>query len=135
MRQVAASDEQGGSRRRRLKSKLLWKGSAFPVGQLPSDSLPVFAAAMSPNGAVMSESGHANADLEPEPTMKTRSLDMSSGKPIISIESQSNVLNRGVIPANHTRKIQWDFFLGSMIMYSVVIVPWRFGFLVEPSTP
>jgi len=106
-----------GPRRRRLKSRLLYNGRATPVNEISPEAFQ--------------SSGESTASPQ-EIIFSTRRLDTKTGRVETRNETEKNLLARWVIPPNNYYKIRWDFFLGALIFYSVLIIPYRFGFSVDP---
>jgi hypothetical protein len=105
----------GGSRRR-LKSRLLYNGRTTPVNELPAEAFQAEADALL----------HAKAEL----IFPTKLKD-ATGRYEMRNETCTDLWARWVLSPHSARKMRWDFFLGSLIIYSVVIIPYRFGFNVE----
>eukprot|EP00520_Triparma_pacifica_P017623 CAMPEP_0118633512 /NCGR_PEP_ID=MMETSP0785-20121206/1037_1 /TAXON_ID=91992 /ORGANISM="Bolidomonas pacifica, Strain CCMP 1866" /LENGTH=1378 /DNA_ID=CAMNT_0006524393 /DNA_START=171 /DNA_END=4304 /DNA_ORIENTATION=+ len=49
-------------------------------------------------------------------------------------ETPMDLLRRGIIDPNMPIKVKWDMFVGVLIVFSVIVVPFRLGFDV-PATP
>lgn len=48
-------------------------------------------------------------------------------------EVDTDILRRWIIPPRHRHKIKWDIFVGILIFYSCLVIPYRIGFGVEGS--
>jgi len=57
--------------------------------------------------------------------------DEDAHKYIVMEESTSTMVQRWIINPDDMRKIKWDLVLGVMILYSVMIIPFRLSFGVE----
>jgi len=56
---------------------------------------------------------------------------LQDGEEVDGDEVEAALLARFIIPPFHRRKLQWDAFVGVLIVYSVLIIPYRIGFGVE----
>jgi hypothetical protein len=105
-----------GPHRRRLKSRLLYKGCPTPVNEIAPDAFQNTA-----------EHEHVHQEI----VFTTRRLDRA-GRIETRNETEKDLLARWVIPPNHRHKIKWDFFLGFIILYSVMAISYRIGFNITP---
>ncbi|GMI22635.1 hypothetical protein TeGR_g8994, partial [Tetraparma gracilis] len=58
------------------------------------------------------------------------------GKKMVQIEVEETTAELGkrwIINPKHPKKIFWDLFIGALILWSVIIVPFRLGFDQEPA--
>lgn len=105
-----------GTKARRMKSKILIGGEASEVARL--------------NPEVFS---YMRLDeLRFEQVFATRTLDPETGGKVTDNETDADVLKRYIVPPHHSRKVKWDLFVGAMVLYSVMVIPWRFGFGIDP---
>lgn len=105
-----------GHDRRRLKSRLLFKGRATPVNEIAPEAL---------------QNDDTLAHAVQEFVFPTKKLGLG-GHIEARNETEKDVLLRWVIPPTHGNKIKWDFFLGFLILYSVMILTFRLGFSITP---
>jgi len=104
-----------GTKARRMKSKILIGGEASEVARL--------------NPEVFS---YMRLDeLKFEQVFATRTLDPESGAKVTDNETESDVLRRYIVPPHHSRKVKWDLFVGALVLYSVMVIPFRFGFGIQ----
>ena len=65
------------------------------------------------------------------------SVFRESAEPLSTIEEADetamDLLKRGVISPYLPWKLRWDMFIGALIVFSVIVVPYRLGFDVPPS--
>jgi hypothetical protein len=108
-----------GRSRRKIKSRLLYQGRATPVNEIPSEAF------------------QDPSEQEPTPEVlifATRRLDPKTGSSETRNETMKELLDRWIIPPNYRYKIRWDFFVGALILYSVLIIPFQFGFDITPDS-
>ncbi|GMI34227.1 hypothetical protein TeGR_g10147 [Tetraparma gracilis] len=49
-------------------------------------------------------------------------------------ETAMDLLRRGIIVPDFPMKVKWDMFIGALIVFSVIVVPYRLGFDVPPTS-
>merc|ERR1719174_3564259 len=60
--------------------------------------------------------------------LETRRSGGAGHSDITGRESEEEVLKRYTIPPSHRHKVKWDFFIGVLIFYSSVVIPFRVSF-------
>lgn len=79
--------------------------------------------------------GGSRLGEKPLPTTKVRvslGFDNDGDETLEEIdETEKAILSRWVIPPQHLNKVRWDISIGVLIMYSVIIIPYRIGFGVK----
>ncbi|CAD7933386.1 unnamed protein product [Amoebophrya sp. A120] len=68
--------------------------------------------------------------IKRKPTLKA--LDAAESQKQEERRRNAELLKRWIIPPKHPYKIAWDSFMGIVIVFSVIIVPYRIGFEVTP---
>lgn len=64
--------------------------------------------------------------------LSTRRKNVVTQEIELTEETEGCLLQRYVIPPNFRWKLRWDILVGSLIIYSVLIIPWRISFDIEP---
>jgi len=62
----------------------------------------------------------------------TRRLNPDTGEEEEVEEKQADILKRFVIPPHQRYKFRWDLIVGVLIVYSILVIPWRIGFDIVP---
>lgn len=62
----------------------------------------------------------------------TNKIIADQGKYVDIRTAEKNLLRQGIIPPRYKYKVMWDMFIGGVILYSVIIVPYRIGFDDQP---
>ncbi|CAJ1380899.1 unnamed protein product [Effrenium voratum] len=63
--------------------------------------------------------------------LSTRRLG-PSGQIEMTEETEDCLLQRYIIPPSYRWKLRWDILVGALIIYSVLIIPWRISFDIDP---
>jgi len=105
---------------RRLKGLIVYRGKATDVRQLPAEAFDE-----------VDEAGLLQATIEKVQRIVTKRR--VNGKVISEPEQMQDILKRWVIPANDSRKILWDLFIGALIMYSVITITYTLSFTPTPA--
>lgn len=106
---------------RRLKGLIVYRGKATDVRQLPGEAFDE-----------VDEAGLLQATIEKVQRIATKRRD-KNGKVITEPEQMQDVLKRWIIPANDSRKIMWDLFIGALIIYSVITITYTVSFTAAPA--
>lgn len=67
------------------------------------------------------------------PTIQTVRLNVCESLPEVVDETEEQILARWILPPFHQYKLKWDLVAGCLIIYSVLTIPFRICFNVEPS--
>lgn len=64
--------------------------------------------------------------------LSTRRKNIATQEIELTEETEGCLLQRYIIPPNFRWKLRWDILVGILIIYSVLIIPWRISFDIEP---
>lgn len=64
--------------------------------------------------------------------LSTRRKNVATQEIELTEETEGCLLQRYIIPPNFRWKLRWDILVGILIIYSVLIIPWRISFDIEP---
>lgn len=64
--------------------------------------------------------------------LSTRRMNALTKEIELTEETEGCLLARYIIPPNFWWKLRWDILVGALIIYSILIIPWRICFDIEP---
>jgi len=67
-------------------------------------------------------------------TLHTLRMNPSTKEIEDADESEADLIQRWIVPPYHRHKLKWDLWIGLIIVYSVLIIPYNIGFQVEIPT-
>ncbi|CAK9022743.1 unnamed protein product [Durusdinium trenchii] len=115
------SSSIAGQTHRRLKGLIVYRGKATDVRQLPAEAFDE-----------VDEAGLLQATIEKTPRVACKRRD-KNGRVVTETEQTQDIWKRWVIPANDSRKIWWDLFIGALIVYSVIAITYSVSFTAPPA--
>jgi hypothetical protein len=104
----------------RLKGLIVFNRAATDVRAIPKEIL---------------QSGTDTEDrvVDQNNLLVTRKRD-TNGTILTSSEIPEEIMRRWIFVPSSQRKIMWDLLLGAIIVYSVLVITYRFSFNVDPDT-
>lgn len=128
-----------GTRRYRIKTKVLYRGRATDVEDLPRELLSNLTNDWCKSKINLGDGHEAQLREQAQEMYATRRVSAElddSGQALVVLDSEDDMklFQRWILPPRSVAKVRLDVFVGFMTFYSAVTIPARFGFELEKST-
>eukprot|EP00392_Amoebophrya_sp_AT5.2_P008355 g8376.t1 len=94
------------------------------------DLMPYRRKKVTQNGQMYEKNKDSRRSMRKSASLRT--MDASEAAKMEVSRQNAELFKMFLIPPKHPKKILWDSFMGCVIIFSVILVPYRIGFDVQP---